>query len=161
MIVFYDENRNVKICDEPLKIMKRYVQNHKNSCEAGGIIIGRENLNNKNLILEYVTEPMKRDRRTPTRFYREDRNHIKYFERLYQENNHIYAYYGEWHTHFEDVPHYSLLDMNNWEKISKNNPNEIQFHIIVGIQKIVIWKMVKGKVFPQKVYEVEWNEIIF
>lgn len=161
MIVFYDENRKVKICDEPLKIMKKYIQNHKDDCEAGGIIIGRENLGNENLILEYITEPMKMDRRMPTRFYRQDCNHIKVIEQLHYDNNNIYAYYGEWHTHFEDIPHYSPMDLNNWKKISKNNPNKIQFYIIVGMKKIVIWKMKKGNIFPKKVHEVEWGEIVF
>lgn len=159
MIVFNDKNRKVKICDSPLKIMKQYVQSNKDDCEAGGIIIGRENLSNENLIFEFITEPMKMDRRMPTRFYRDDSNHIKFFEKLYYDNNKIYAYYGEWHTHFEEIPHYSFMDLDNWRKISRDNPYAIQFHIIVGINKIVIWKMKKGNILPKKVYEVEWDEI--
>lgn len=159
MIVFYDENIKIKLCDEPLNIMKKYIQHNKNYCEAGGVIAGRENLNNENRILEYVTEPMKKDIRTPNRFYRQDNGHIKYFDSLHSMNDKIYVYYGEWHTHFEEIPKYSIIDLKNWKKISGDTPNKVQYHIIVGTKKIVIWKMERGKMLPEKLGVVEWDEI--
>ena len=57
-------DRKIKLCDNIILIMEKYIQNKRNLCEAGGIIIGRENLNNDNLIIEYITEPMPKDKRT-------------------------------------------------------------------------------------------------
>ena len=159
MIVCNDGNIKIKVCDEPLNIMKKYIQYNKNDCEAGGIIVGRENLNNENRILEYVTEPMKKDKRTPSRFYRRDNGHVKYFDSLHSGNHKIYVYYGEWHTHSEDIPKYSIVDLKNWKKIGGEISNSVQYHIIVGRKRVAIWKMESGKMLPEKLEEVEWNEI--
>lgn len=158
-VIIIDEERSIKVCEAILKIMKNYIQNSKRDLEAGGIIIGRENLGNENIVLEYITEPMEKDRRSRNRFYREDKEHLEYYEKLYQENDEIYAYYGEWHTHPENTPHYSIIDMENWRRISNIKSDAVQYHIIVGIKKIVIWKMNKGYFIPKKVSEVEWSEI--
>lgn len=159
MVVINYKNRKIKFCDEIIRIMHKYVQGINSDAEAGGIIIGRENLGNNNLIFEYVTEPMKNDVRTRTRFIRKDSGHIDYYKQLYLEHNGIYAYYGEWHTHPEDIPHYSIIDLNNWRKISKDDPKNMQYHIIIGRKQIRIWVMKKRSLIPKLIYEVEWNEI--
>ena len=54
MVVEHDD-RKIKICNSILQIMYKYIQIVRKSCEAGGILIGRENSGNSNLIIEYVT----------------------------------------------------------------------------------------------------------
>ena len=83
----------------------------------------------------------------------------KYFEKLYYENNGVYAYWGEWHTHPEDIPHYSIIDLKNWKRIGKEDPKGVQYHIIAGRKAFIIWRMQKGKLCPKKICEVKWNEI--
>ena len=84
---------------------------------------------------------------------------LKYFEKLYNENNGVYAYWGEWHTHPEDIPHYSIIDLKNWKRIGKEDPKGVQYHIIAGRKAFSIWRMQKGKLCPKKICEVKWNEI--
>lgn len=153
------ENRKIKICNEILKIMYEYIQWTNDSTEAGGIILGRENLGNDNLIFEFITKPKKKDVRTKTRFIRKAPEHIEYYKRLYNEYDAIYAYFGEWHTHPEDIPHYSIIDLNNWKKISKDDPKGMQYHIIVGRKQVRIWEMKRKCLVPRLVYEVKWDEI--
>ena len=69
--------RSIKISDEVLELFNRYRQLKKNDCEAGGILIGRENIDSGNLIIEYATEPYKRDKRTRYSFIRKDKKVIK------------------------------------------------------------------------------------
>lgn len=159
MVVINYRNRKIKLCNEIIEIMHNYIQETDSDAEAGGIIVGRENLGNNNLIFEYVTEPMKNDLRTRTRFIRKDSGHIDYYKQLYSKYNGIYAYYGEWHTHPEDTPHYSIIDLSNWRKIAKGDPKNMQYHFIVGRKQIRIWEMQKGFLFPKLIYEVKWNEI--
>ena len=83
----------------------------------------------------------------------------KYFEKLYNENNGVYAYWGEWHTHPEDIPHYSIIDLKNWKRIGKEDPKGVQYHIIAGRKAFSIWRMQKGKLCQKKICEVKWNEI--
>ena len=104
MIVTESKNRKIKICDQILEEIYSQIQKNDYDPEKGGIIVGRENLNNENIILEYISKPLKNDICTRTRYTRKDEGHLKYFEKLYNENNGVYAYWGEWHTHPEDIP---------------------------------------------------------
>ena len=67
-IVLNDSGRKVKITEEIINLFKRYRQVEKEP-EAGGILIGREDKNNGNLIIEYATYPMGKDIRKKYRFY--------------------------------------------------------------------------------------------
>ena len=159
MIVVESENRKIKICDQILEEIFGYIQKNNHAPERGGIIVGRENLNNDNIMLEYVSHPFKDDICTRNRYIRKDKGHLRYFEELYDENNGVYAYWGEWHTHPEDIPHYSIIDLENWKCIGKDDPKGIQYHIIAGREAFGIWKMQNGKIFPEKICEVKWNEV--
>ena len=74
------------------------------------------------------------------RFYRKDKGHIDFYNRIYNENNEIYAYVGEWHTHPEKYPTPSLIDKNNWKKIWNKKGNGDLFNVIVGTEEIRVWK---------------------
>lgn len=161
MIVTESKNRKIKICDQILEEIYSQIQKNDYDPEKGGIIVGRENLNNENIILEYISKPLKNDICTRTRYTRKDEGHLKYFEKLYNENNGVYAYWGEWHTHPEDIPHYSIIDLKNWKRIGKEDPKGVQYHIIAGRKAFSIWRMQKGKLCPKKICEVKWNEIIY
>lgn len=154
MIVTESKNRKIKICDQILEEIYSQIQKNDYDPEKGGIIVGRENLNNENIILEYISKPLKNDICT-----RKDEGHLKYFEGLYNENNGVYAYWGEWHTHPEDIPHYSIIDLKNWKRIGKEDPKGVQYHIIAGRKAFSVWRMKKGKICPKKICEVKWNEI--
>lgn len=138
-IILNDSERKVKITEEVINLFNRYKQNGK-ECEAGGILIGREDKNNGNLIIEYATYPLEKDIRKRYRFYRKDKGHIDYYNKIYKENNGIYAYIGEWHTHPEKFPTPSLIDKKNWKKIWNKKGNGDLFNIIVGTKEIRIWK---------------------
>lgn len=149
----------IKIDDSIITIMKKHIQWKPNDVEAGGILIGRENLYNNNIIIEYITEPMENDIRTSNRFIRKDSRHLAIYNKLYENNEGIYAYFGEWHTHFEDIPKYSLIDLINWHKIAYQDTMNVQYHIIVGRLAMTIWKINKKHIFPRLVKEIRWSEI--
>ena len=109
--------------------------------EKGGIIIGRTNLETSNLVIEYITEPMKNDVSLRNNFIRQDEGHLDFFNSLYIESRKSYAYVGEWHTHPQDIPTFSYDDLKNWEKIGEYmQPTEnTQYHIIVGRKALGIW----------------------
>lgn len=159
MVIVERDNKKIKICNQVLRTICKHIQLQSSDAEAGGIIVGRENRGNNNVVLEYSTEPMKNDVRTRTRYLRKDSGHVEYYKQLYNENNGIYAYYGEWHTHPEDKPCYSLTDLVNWKKIARGDPKGIQYHIIAGRKYLTIWKMKKGYLMPDKICEVKWDEV--
>lgn len=161
-MVFENNGRKIKICSSVLAIIKKYLQCDLKSCEAGGVLIGRENLSNNNLIIEFATEPMPRDTRHRNRFYRKDKGHISFYKNLYEESERVYAYIGEWHTHPEPIPSYSILDFANWQEIGRgSSSNDTQIHLIAGYEGLRLWGF---SILSQKVTELTtfmWNEVIF
>lgn len=157
-VVIEEIERKIKITSNVINTWKEFIQVGILSREAGGVLIGRENQSDNNQIIEYCTEPMERDKRLRTRFYRRDTKHIDFFVRLHREKGEIYRYIGEWHTHPEDVPSYSDIDANNWKKICADLPQKEQYHVIVGRKKIVVWKYsVVDEI--EKIGEINWEEL--
>ena len=78
MVIEYGDKK-IKFCNNILQVIQKYVQSERKSCEAGGILIGRENCGNSNLIIEFITEPMTADQRSRNRFLRKDKRHLNFF----------------------------------------------------------------------------------
>ena len=86
MVIVERDNKKIKICNQILRTICKHIQLQSSDAEAGGIIVGRENRGNNNVVLEYSTEPMKNDVRTRTRYLRKDSGHVEYYKQLYNEN---------------------------------------------------------------------------
>lgn len=148
------DNKKIKIAQEVIDLMNSYKQLAIMDYEAGGILIGRENIETGNIVIEYATAPYSKDERTRTLFHRKDKKHIEFFQRLYKENSGIYAYIGEWHTHPEDYPNYSSKDINNWRKIARKDDDKqkVFYHIIVGIKEIRVWAYSNISKVAERIY---------
>lgn len=129
----------VKIKDEVIKILKLYRQMNNSDCEAGGMLIGYEVLNG-DVIIEYVTEPFKRDKRKRFAFDRIDKKHNCILKSIWENEGNIHVYMGEWHTHPEDYPNYSFKDKKNWIKIGRELNKDKFIHVIVGNKSIGVWE---------------------
>lgn len=159
-MVITDQNKKIKIDDEVIKGIYFFCQMKKDMPEAGGILVGRENISNDNLIIEYFTQPLPNDYQSRTRFKRKDRGHLAFFEKLYIDSKGTFRYVGEWHTHPEDIPCYSIIDYNNWRKIYKEcNGKQIHYHFIAGRKAIVIWKYKGDDLLPIKLSELYWDDL--
>lgn len=153
-VVFECFNRKIKVFAAVVRIWEKYIQEGLFSKEAGGILIGRES---NNLIIEFCTKPMLNDVRKRTRFLRRDKKHIKYYTDLYDNNEGIYRYVGEWHTHPEDVPNFSSLDKKNWKKIFSELDQNEQFHFIIGRKEVVAWRY-DGTINIMRIGLLNWKE---
>ena len=151
--IFSDQQRKIAIEAQIVLQGCYYRQLGWLSKEAGGMLIGREIISTNNLIIDHMTEPMQGDKRSRCRYLRKDSGHIEYFEKLYCENDNIYGYVGEWHTHPENVPSYSFIDYREWDKIVRAKPgNSPIYCLIIGTEKWRVWKVVATKK-PELVYE--------
>lgn len=159
-MVIEDGLIKLKISDHIFEIIRPYCQMTKKMPESGGIIIGRENISNNNLIIETISEPMKYDKQKRNRFIRKDPEHIIWFEKLYEDSDKTLRYVGEWHTHPEDDPHYSLIDLNNWRRIKEEASNVVDYyHLIAGRNSVVIWKCCNDNKLPIKISIILWKDI--
>lgn len=155
------DNSKFKINVEVLELFKKYVQKDTTSFESGGVIIGKENRSNNNIIITSATQPMSQDIQTHSSYYRKDGGHINFFIKLYELQEGTVRYYGEWHSHPEAYPHYSLIDLKNWKRIKSEGPEKSDYyHIIVGYMAIRIWKIGKETTSPMLVTTIKWKDIL-
>ncbi len=159
-IVFIDNERKIKITKESLSIIYNFRQTSLKSLEAGGVILGREDSTTNNIIIDVISQPYKNDKRSRCSFIRIDKEHLKIYNKVNQENNNIYMYIGEWHTHPEYSPMYSSIDFTNWITIcEENDKKDFQYHIIAGINYISIWKILKTNKSIIDVYKESWKNL--
>ncbi|MBD7969564.1 Mov34/MPN/PAD-1 family protein [Paenibacillus gallinarum] len=146
------DNRKLKLCDDVLKMMFSYAQDHKKSPESGGILIGRILNCESHIVVDDASEPMKSDVQTRYRFIRKSVGHQEFFNEHWENSEGRCYYLGEWHTHPEANPTPSIIDKQEWGKLlyeSIQDQNQLYF-IIVGTKTLVIWygeRKVSGNTF--------------
>lgn len=157
-IIVHSNGFKIKISNSVLRVIAKYVQRKGESVESGGILIGKENISNNNLIINKLTVPQPKDKQSINNFYRQDPGHILFFDNIYRKSNGIYRYIGEWHTHYEAVPCYSELDCASWMNICDISENDVSYyHMIIGYKSIRIWKILNGKVELLKT--IQWESL--
>lgn len=135
------DNRKFKLSDDVLKMMFSYAQDHKKNPESGGILIGRILNCDSHIVVDHASEPMKSDFQTRCRFIRKSVGHQEFFNQHWENSEGRCFYLGEWHTHPEENPTPSIIDMRGWRKLLYE-PVQGQkklFFIIVGTRELVVW----------------------
>ncbi|MEQ1935618.1 MAG: Mov34/MPN/PAD-1 family protein [Fimbriimonadaceae bacterium] len=80
--------------------------------EAGGILIGAHR--GSHIEINDCTQPLPKDIRTRTGFYRRDPGHQASALAAWKASSGTDTFVGEWHTHPEDYPRYSFIDRVTW-----------------------------------------------
>ncbi len=111
-----------------------YVQG-KNKYEAGGILLGYRRGDHFEVI--HATEPSEIDKRSRFHFVREAKYHSEIASKLWAKSNGTINYIGEWHTHPEETPTPSSLDINEWKKLTMKSSDQNPFVMtIVGAKEL-------------------------
>ncbi|HGA1211101.1 TPA: Mov34/MPN/PAD-1 family protein, partial [Streptococcus suis] len=100
--------------------------------EAGGIFVGKRLLNNSILIINF-SEPQDNDVRSRFKFSKTSPYHQMFADDYFGKSLGFISLIGEWHTHPEDIPTASCVDINSWEKIISDNDDRL-FFLIVGLR---------------------------
>jgi integrative and conjugative element protein (TIGR02256 family) len=132
----------LKIDKEALQVICSFKQVDKKDLEAGGIIMGRFIRNSKNIIIDKVTEPAKEDKRTRYSFKRRSVQHQIILEDQWSKSHGTCNYLGEWHTHPENNPSPSGIDLKDWKRKLKADifSSRYLYFIIAGITGLEIWE---------------------
>jgi integrative and conjugative element protein (TIGR02256 family) len=134
----------LKIPIELLKSLITYIQDDKVKPESGGILIGyyiKENIYS----ITNVSFPNNEDKSSRFGFIRSMKNAQKTIDNYFHESKGKKIYLGEWHTHPEESPTPSLIDICSMIKQYTFNSlnSKVIFMIIVGIKRIYIAKVDK------------------
>lgn len=114
---------------EPAEAINRYRQDHHSKAEAGGILLGYRREGHVHVTVATVPQPS--DQRRRFWFSRSSKYHQQLALRNWEASVGAMDYLGEWHTHPEDRPTPSSLDLSEWQKIYIARPNPMMF-IILG-----------------------------
>lgn len=123
---------NLNIDETVTSIFLKYVQLNPNSFESGGILTGK--IYDESIEILNCSEPTKLDNRQKYNFNRSCKSAQVFINKRFDMSKGEEIYLGEWHTHPEDIPTPSQLDIKSFSKtISKNILNScIHFMIIIG-----------------------------
>lgn len=131
----------LKISQSVTRDMFRFVQDHPEKPEAGGVLLGRYISNSNDIIIDTLTTPLNGDVQSRFRFYRAKDAHQQIIDKVWNDSEGTCTYLGEWHTHPEHIPRPSWTDKLNWHgKILLDQFTESIFFIIVGTSAVGAWE---------------------
>ena len=134
----------LKVDGMALLAMAAYRQFAPLSAEAGGVLIGRLIVGSQDLVVDSITTPQARDRRSRFRIDRLDPEHQRLVNEAFNQTGGTYL--GEWHTHPEAHPTPSCIDLKNWRhkvKVDKYYGTGLVF-LILGTESIGGWYVKRG-----------------
>lgn len=85
--------------------------------ESGGLLLGT--VHATGLLVTVATRPTRWDRQFRYLFERMPFGHQTVARRLWRSSGGLTRYIGEWHTHPQDVPSPSGIDILEWQKLAK------------------------------------------
>lgn len=144
-------NHNIEISNDVLKLFNQHKQLSKTANEACGILMC--SIDNKdNVYINNATSPKPNDTRKRASFFLKDKSHQKELDELYKKSDATIFLCGTWHSHPEDSPTASALDIKEWGKfITGNNGNIDNFYfIIVGKVDISLYSCINHKIIHIK-----------
>jgi integrative and conjugative element protein (TIGR02256 family) len=116
--------------DSAMAVLRSHVQTGQRP-ESGGILLGT--VHDHGMLITHATAPSKFDRQFPFFFLRSPLGHRAFAQRLWRESGGTTRYLGDWHTHPEDVPTPSGIDLREWQKLAlARNDNRPALSVIVG-----------------------------
>jgi integrative and conjugative element protein (TIGR02256 family) len=121
-----DESR-ILIEDSVIANVGMYRQVEPSAVEAGGILLGFRR--DTHLHVALATSPGPRDRRSKYHFYRDVEFHARTALSQWAMTQETMDYVGEWHTHPEDYPQPSALDLQEWQRICRRRKEPMVFMI--------------------------------
>lgn len=125
------------IMPTPLKKMLAYRQLGWFSTEAAGVLIGERR--GPHLVVHEISEPGPGDIRRRCFVDRRGAHHQTVVDEAFISSSGILQYLGEWHTHPEDSPSPSSMDLDTWQR-----------HLISGHEKMVLLIVGRKEIWAAK-----------
>ncbi len=106
--------------------------------ESAGLIIGYKT-NNSEYRVEKITTPKSNDYQTRSYFKLDASAHQCEVNEAYKNSDCLLGYMGTWHTHPQNVPVPSSVDITDWKKHNAENSDRQLFFVVVGLKKLAVF----------------------
>ena len=90
--------------------------------ESGGVLLGT--VHERGMLVTVATTPTRLDRQLRYFFERLPFGHRAVAKRLWRHSAGTTRYIGEWHTHPQDIPVPSGIDLDEWRKLAKKRADK-------------------------------------
>lgn len=130
----------VRLSHSEAEVIYQHVQFKSHDEEAGGLLLGRDLLVSKTLVIDKITQPFPNEKRSRFRCHR-GKQHMLFAEAYWKKEKRTGQVLGLWHTHPESQPTPSPVDIKDWKRqlrSIKNTPGLLIF-FIVGLESIGCW----------------------
>lgn len=107
--------------DEVRGVFERNVQKG-DLPESGGVLLGT--IHERGLLVTVATTPTRLDCQLRYLFERLPFGHRAVAKRLWRQSSGTTRYIGEWHTHPQDIPVPSGIDLDEWRKLAKRRADK-------------------------------------
>lgn len=138
---FQFEFGQLLVVESALETMDRYRQTNWRRREAGGVLLGRHLLDASDIVVDEVTAPQRRDKRSRYSFFR-SQDHQEVVMTRWAASHGTQTYLGLWHTHPESGPTPSTTDLRDWRRACRKDQyfGGRLFFLIVGTSTICVWQ---------------------
>jgi integrative and conjugative element protein (TIGR02256 family) len=134
-LIFGDQNFEIHIDNNVISTLMAYRQLELHQHEKGGVLIGIFSKNK--VIITDLTHPFPLDKSSRCSFNRQDPMHDKILQAHWQLSDNRVGFAGDWHTHPENRPTASPIDLNGWDN-QIQHPHPYIF-LIQGIEKLTVY----------------------
>ena len=110
------------ISDQVQEVLQKHVQRRDSDPESGGILLGH--VRGESLEILEATVPTIWDKRMRYFFERMPFGHQLLANERWTASNGTVRYLGEWHSHPEDFPIPSQLDLTEWAALAKKRKDK-------------------------------------
>ncbi len=138
------ENTKIHVSEELLGIWRDKRQLDKNSHEAFGVLIGSQSECASEFWLEICTIPQSQDSATRSSFNLRASQHQHVVDLHFKKSKGTLGYIGTWHTHPENTPIPSHVDIADWRICIERNPDRTLLFVIIGQMDMCIFREYKG-----------------
>ena len=147
----------LKITNKVIEQFKQFRQMERGDHEAGGVLLGRYIINSNDTIIDDVSTPQVKDITSPVRFIKHKKQHQSIVDKAWKNSKGTCNFLGEWHTHPEEIPSPSSIDLRNWNSIIKKAVFESDslFFLIIGRARISAYEVNQS---GQKIMQLQWQK---
>lgn len=131
-----------------LELLDRYKQ-YDNKSESGGILLGCYRGDHVEVVV--ATPPTKDDKSSRFRFIRKCLSHKKKAYDYWLSSNSEITYIGEWHTHPQNQPKPSTIDLKSWKRCTVEN-NAV--FCIQGIDELWVGEIISKTHSVERLIEI-------